>query len=183
MNVLVQAGQRAGRQTRAPGRGASARSAPKACGRSATAAARSSGRRIWKPTATSAPSAAPTSASTPSPASSSCSTATYEALRRPTSTPPIRWASSIRKPYRERLAAMQQATNLVRRADLRGRARSTGRRVQICAMDIRVHRRQHGLRGGREDHARHRALASRAHAADRSSPPPAARACRKARSA
>ena len=55
---------------------------------------------------------------------------------------------------------MQQATELSRRADLRPRARWTGRAVQICAMEPKFIGGSMGCGGGREDHARHRALAS-----------------------
>ena len=96
------------------------------------------------------------------------------------STDPLGFVDS--KAYTERLAAMREP-NLVADALRLGRRTAEGRRVNICALEMQVHRRQHGRGGGREDHARDRALDRAQDAARSSSPRPAARACRKARSA
>ena len=54
---------------------------------------------------------------------------------------------------------MQEATSLSD-ALISAAGSLDGRRGQHLRHGIQLHRRQHGLRGGREDHARHRALAS-----------------------
>ena len=111
----------------------SARCAPRACGSSATAAARSSGRRIWRPTGTSAPSAAITSAWTRRAPRSCCSTAIYESFDA---------EPALLRPARlRRFQALQRAPGrhaaghlAFRRADSAA-GKLAGRPVHICAME------------------------------------------------
>ncbi len=76
------------------------------------------------------------------------------------SSDPLHFVDS--KPYSERLKAFQASTGLSD-ALIAASGRLDGRAVQICVMEIAVHRRQHGLGGGREDRARHRTRPSSGH--------------------
>ena len=160
------------------------RCAPKACGRSAKAAGRSSGRRIWKPTGTSARSAARTPAWTPSRGSNCCSTMaiTNSSIPDLTSSDPLEFRRSA-SPTASGSAAMQEATTL-------SDALISARRQLWTAAAYRSAPWRSEFIGGsmgcvvgeKITRAIERAIVER-DAADRSSPLPAARACRKARSA
>ena len=99
---------------------------------------------------------------------------------RPALQRPARFVDS--KPYSERLRGMQQATSLSD-AMIAAEGRLDGRAVQICAMEPRFIGGSMGsVVGEMIMRAIERAI-DEAPAADRSSPPRAARACRKAPSA
>ena len=131
------------------------------CGSSAPPAPRPSTTRTSRPTSRSAPSAAITSASRP-----------LERLRmlfdegefeehdgELISIDPLHFTDT--KPYRQRLDAGRAATGQ-RDAIVSATGLIDGRKVAVCGDGVRLHRRQHGRRGRRDDHARHRARDRRA---------------------
>ena len=71
------------------------------------------------------------------------------------STDPLEFVDS--KKYSDRLAASQEATHL-RDAIISGGGNLNGRRVHMCAMELKFVGGSMGSGGGRGDHARHRTV-------------------------
>ena len=70
------------------------------------------------------------------------------------------------KPYVERIAQAQKKSE-TKTGALHGTGTIDGLPIVVAGIDFSLHRRQHGRRGGRGDHARRRARPGDAHAAAR----------------